>query len=177
MNRKQTYKKELQSWLSNENSNFNFCYSITIEPTPELAFRYEEVLQRIRKISFDFNREYQGNMFYKFKNKLDTFQFVCFKEIQKNKHYNLLVHIPRKLQKRSSWYLKNFFANDFRMKWLMIKSITFKGSNRFDKVFKKNCTNIGINIQRIQNKKGSINYQSKKLNAIETQYDKTYFII
>lgn len=177
MNRKQTYKKELQTWLSNENSNFNFCYSITIEPTPELAFRYEEVLQRIRKISFDFNREYQGNMFYKFKNKFDRFQFICFKEIQKNKHYNLLVHIPRSLKKKGSWYLKNFFENDFRMKWLMIKSSTFKGSNRFDKVFKKNCTNIGINIQRIQNKKGSINYQSKKLNAIETQYDKTYFII
>ena len=177
MSLERIYKKELQSWLSDEESNFNMQYAITIEPTPELAFRYEEVLQRMRKISFDFNREYQGNMFYKFKNKFDTFQFICFKEIQRNKHYNLLVHIPRQFKKRSSWYLNNFFANDFRMKWLMIKSSTFKGSNRFDKVFKKNCTNIGVNIQKIQNTIGSINYQSKRLKAFNTKYDKTYFII
>ena len=97
------YKTELQNWLSNENSDFNFCYTITIEPTPELAFKYEEIYQRIRKICFDFNREYQGNMFYKFKNKFDNFQFVCFKEIQKNKHYNILVHIPQRLKNRSSY--------------------------------------------------------------------------
>ena len=184
MSLERNYKKELQSWLSDEESNFNMQYAITIEPTPELAFRYEEVLQRIRKISFEFSKEYQGNMFYRFKNKFDRFQFIVFKEIQKNKHYNILVHIPRKLNKRGSWYIKNFFENDFKMKWLMMKSSTFKGSNRFEKaynrMFKHNNfsdKSLGLKIQKIKNKTGSVNYQSKKLKALDTKYDKTYFII
>ena len=44
-------RNHLQEWLGGE----QFDYCIVIEPTPHLPFKYNEITQRLRKISFELN--------------------------------------------------------------------------------------------------------------------------
>ena len=76
----QYQKNHLQEWWFDE----KFSHQITIEPTPNLPFKFEEIQQRLRTIVFNLNRNYLGNRFSKFKNVRDKFFFVVIKEVQGN---------------------------------------------------------------------------------------------
>ena len=164
-----TEKHHLQEWLCGE----KFSHTITVEPTPYFPFKYSELQQRIRIISFKLNRKYLGNGFNKFKHYRDRFFFVVIKEMQKNLHYNILVHSPYKFNTRPKWWFKKMFENDFIFEWVMLQSINpYTMKKRRIDVEKPN-----IFIEPIFNKNGSIIYQTKKLKDFDlVDDDQNYFI-
>lgn len=162
-------KIHLQKWFSGE--EFNYC--VVIEPTPHLPFTYNEITQRLRTISFNINKKYLGNNFSKFKNYRDRFFFVAFKEKQKTvNHYNIMVSIPSKI-KRMGYYISRNFKSEFIMEWCMLQSM-----NPYTwKLRKMDFENSNLNIEPIKNIKGSVFYNSKKMDFLnKVENDQSYFI-
>ena len=162
-------KYHLQEWLGGE--QFNYC--IVIEPTPHLPFKYNEITQRLRKISFEINKKYLGNNFTNFKNFRDRIFFVAFKEIQLNKHYNIMVSLPNKF-KRMGYFIQKNFKSEFIMQWCMLQSM-----NPYTwKLRKMDFENNNLHIEPVKNIKGRVIYDSKKMKVFDSvDNDQTYFII
>ena len=67
---------------------------ITIEPTPYLPFKPDEIRQRLRTIEFKLNKRYLGNSFPKWKDE-DKFYFIVCPEgdgVFNQKHYHITSH-------------------------------------------------------------------------------------
>ena len=89
-------KEVLQKWIE----DLGCSHFITIEPTPYLPFKIDEIRQRLRIIEFKLNKRYLGNSFPKWKDE-DKFYFVVFPEGDGvNKHYHILLHTPQKVMKK-----------------------------------------------------------------------------
>ena len=89
-------KEVLQKWIE----DLGCSHFITIEPTPYLPFKIDEIRQRLRIVEFKLNKKYLLNSFTKWKDE-DKFYFVVFPEGDGlNKHYHILLHTPQKVMKK-----------------------------------------------------------------------------
>ena len=137
-----------QNWLK----KVRFSHKITIEPTPSLPFRLDEMNQRLRTIDFKLNRSYLGNNFHKF-DMSKRIWFICFQETQINAHYNILLHSP--------FYNKdinNDVSEKFEGEWYKLKSW-----NPYTQKYRE-VEDTPIHITPIRNNYIGVNYQTKKFN-------------
>ena len=149
---------EIQKWLE----GFTFSHLITIEPTPFLPYKRDEVLQRFRTIEFFICRKYLGNSFTNWKNDEDRFWFVGWKqgdEITKNRHYHLLLHSPDTIYKNTG--VKYQLMMDIWWKWIQLPSVNPYTQKR-RKMFYGNG-NLPIKIKRIESNTGAVRYSSRDM--------------
>jgi hypothetical protein len=170
------YKEELQKWCTEK----KFSHFITIEPTPDLPFKPDEIRQRFRTIEFKVNKRYLGNSFTKWKNDEDKFYFIIFVEgdgIDKQKHYHALLHTPQNIMKKEFYY-EDSFEGDLLDHWIMIpsKNPTTHKYRTLD-VLRKIC-----DIEKVTSYSASSRYVSKNYNAFLERLesydeDKRFFFV
>ena len=155
-------KEQFQQWLNEK----NFTYFITIEPTPALPFKIDEIEQRFRTIEFHLNKRYLPSSFPKWKDE-DRFWFIIFAEgsaVTNNKHYHILFHTPESVSKRNFWYESQYgLKTDFMSLWGMLPSVTPHNGKVRDRVLMHDI----IAWETIANHKGATNYCSKLQNFNE----------
>lgn len=140
-------KVHLQDWLK----KVKFSHTITIEPTPSFPFKLDEIQQRLRQIDFKLNRYYLGNNFQKFDDSKRIWM-ICFKEIQNNPHYNILLHSPFDDDTNED------ICNRFILEWALLPSF-----NPYTQKYRDSSI-VPINISTTKNVNMSVNYQTKKFN-------------
>ena len=149
-------KEVLQKWIE----DLGCSHFITIEPTPYLPFKIDEIRQRLRIVEFKLNKKYLLNSFTKWKDE-DKFYFVVFPEGDGlNKHYHTLLHTPQKVMKKKFYYEK-VFEFDLSSYWGLVPS-----KNPTTQKFRKFEELLDIfNVEKIKSPAGSSRYASKKYNA------------
>ena len=152
-------KLEMQKWLV----DVPFSHFITIEPTPSLPFKKDEVIQRMRTIEFRLNKKYLPNTFPKWKSE-DRFWMVGFPEgdgVAHQVHYHILLHSPSVLYKKT-WYAKNV-STEIQMGWMKMPS-----KNPFTGKMRKFCLDGKplLNIQKVESNTATSIYCSKWMNRI-----------
>ena len=83
-------KTEMQKWLK----GIPFSHFITIEPTPSLPFKLDEIQQRMRLIEYWLNKRYLKSSFSKWKDE-NRFWMIGFREGGVGTtqiHYHILLH-------------------------------------------------------------------------------------
>ena len=141
-------KVHLQDWLR----KVKFSLTITIEPTPSFPFKLDEIQQRLRQIDFILNRYYLGNNFQKLDSNKRIWM-ICFKEVQVNSHYNILLHSPFTEAK-----INEEIKDRFIMEWIKLKSF-----NPYTQKFRDTAV-VPIDSSITKNVGMSVNYQTKKVN-------------
>jgi len=162
-------KYEIQKWLE----GFSFSHLITVEPTPFLPHKRDEVLQRFRIIEFFINKKYLRNSFTKWKNE-DRFWFVGWKqgdEITKNRHYHLLLHSPDLIYKNTG--VKYQLGMDVWWNWIQLPS-TNPYTHKRRKMFYGNG-NLPIKVNRIKSNTGAVRYSSRDMDYWSQDADDFFF--
>ena len=175
MERKQ--KEIFQEWLVKT----RFSHFITIEPTPDLPFTKEEIIQRFRTIEFWMNKKYLKPSFLKWDNN-NKFWFIAFAEgdgMGNQIHYHLLLHAPKEIyrNKTSIVYdeMKSYITHngnpeqDITDGWMKIPSL-----NPFTRK-ERSLYNDCLHIEKIRNSIGSAIYCSKWVDKVKDEED--YFFI
>ncbi len=83
---------EMQKWLK----GIPFSHFITIEPTPSLPFKLDEIIQRMRTMEYRLNKKYLKSSFPKW-DANNRFWMVGFREgdgFGHQIHYHILLHTP-----------------------------------------------------------------------------------
>ena len=161
-NRKE--KTEMQEWLK----EIPFSHFITIEPTPSLPFKLDEIQQRMRLIEFWLNKRYLKSSFSNWKDE-NRFWMVGFKEggglSHSQTHYHILLHSPDVLHRKVK--LANIGA-DLQMKWMLTPSKNpFTGKMRS---FSSDGENP-LDIQQVENIIATTIYCSKWINRVDEGED------
>jgi hypothetical protein len=153
-----TGKTEMQSWLK----TIPFSHFITIEPTPSLPYKMEEVINRLRTIEFKLNKKYLLNSFTKWKDD-DRFWMMGFAEgngIEHQRHYHVLLHSPSVLYKKSRF--RDLIRQDIQMGWIIMPSINpYNGRRREVRLNRK----LPINVQTVENNDATVIYCSKWMDS------------
>ena len=161
--RTQIEKDETQKWLR----TIPFSHLITVEPTPSLPFKRDEVIQRMRTLEYQLNKRYLKSSFPRW-NDENRFWMVGFKEgdgVSHEIHYHLLLHSPQVLHKKV-WYANA--GRDLLMDWTMLPSINpFTGKRRRFCLSGKPL----LNIQSVENVCASATYCSKWIRRIDESED------
>ena len=153
------HKLEMQRWLK----GIPFSHFITIEPTPSLPFKLDEIIQRMRVLEYRLNKKYLLNTFPKWKSE-DRFWMVGFCEgdgVAQQIHYHILLYSPSVLHKKS-WYAN--VGGDLQMGWMMMPS-----QNPFNGKMRRFCLDGKplLNIQKVENVVAASIYCSKWMNRID----------
>ena len=161
-NRKE--KTEMQEWLK----EIPFSHFITIEPTPSLPFKLDEIQQRMRLIEFWLNKRYLKSSFSNWKDE-NRFWMVGFKEggglSHSQTHYHILLHSPDVLHRKIK--LANIGA-DLQMGWMLTPSKNpFTGKMRS---FSSDGENP-LDIQQVENITATTIYCSKWINRVDEGED------
>ena len=110
-------KLEMQRWLK----TIPFSHFITVEPTPSLPFKQDEIIQRMRKIEFRLNKKHLKSSFPSW-DADNRFWMVGFREgdgVAHQIHYHTLLHSPSVLHKKT-WYVN--VSADLQMGWMLLPS-------------------------------------------------------
>jgi len=157
MNREE--KHTIQKWLM----GIPFSHFITVEPTPSLSFKRDEIIQRMRTIEFLLNKKYLKSSFPKW-NAKQRFWMIGFSEgdgFAHQIHYHILLHSPSVLHRNIRF--TNVGA-DLQMEWMMMKSLNpYTGKSRKFCLYGK----PPLNIQTVKDVSASSIYCSKWMNKIE----------
>jgi hypothetical protein len=163
-------KQEFQEWLN----TIQFGLFITIEPTPSSPMKDDDMKQRVREIDMLINREFIGNNFSRFANKMDRFWLLGFFEEghrgRLTRHLHLLHYIPyhQMKVKGSKMFQRNMVKNQFQFLWSNNPYVTYLNDRR---------TVCPIHIQTISTKKDSVSvsrYSSKEIHR-KRNYDQIFF--
>ena len=166
----QNPKRGFQDWLD----TIQFGLFITIEPTPSSPMKDDDMKQRIRKIDHQINKEFIGNRYSRFTNKMDRFWFLGFFEEghrgRLTRHLHLLHYIPyhQMKVKGSKMFQRNMVKNQFQFLWSNNPYVTYLNDRR---------TVCPIHIQTISTKKDSVSvsrYSSKEIHR-KRNYDQIFF--
>ncbi len=166
----QNPKREFQDWLD----TIQFGLFITIEPTPSSPMKDDDMKQRIRKIDHQINKEFIGNRYSRFTNKMDRFWFLGFFEEghrgRLTRHLHLLQYIPyhQMKVKGSKEFQRNMVKNQFQFLWSNNPYVTYSNDTR------PVCP---VHIQTISTKKDSVSvsrYSSKEIHR-KRNYDQIFF--
>ena len=163
-------KPEFQEWLD----TFQFGLFHTVEPTPSSPMKDDDMKQRVREIDLQINREFIGNKFSRFTNKMDRFWLMGFFEDghrgRLTRHLHLLHYIPydQVNVKGSKSFQRNMVKNHFQFLWSSIPYTTYLNENR------PVCP---LHIETISTKKDSVSvsrYSSKEIHQ-KRNYDDYFF--
>ena len=166
----QNPKREFQEWLD----TIHFGLFITVEPTPCSPMKDDDMKQRVREIDLQINREFIGNKFSRFTNKMDRFWLLGFFEDghrgRLTRHLHLLHYIPydQLKIKGSKSFQRNMVKNHFQFLWSSIPYTTYLNENR------PVCP---LHIETISTKKDSVSvsrYSSKEIHQ-QRNYDDIFF--
>ena len=152
-------KLEMQKWLK----GIPFSHFITVEPTPSLPFKQDEIIQRMRKIEFRLNKKYLKSTFPDWSAD-NRFWMVGFREgdgIAHQIHYHILLHSPSVLHKKT-WYAN--VSADLQMGWIMMPS-----QNPYTGKMRRFCLDgkPPLNIQKVESVTATSIYCSKWMNRID----------
>jgi len=158
-----TLKLEMQKWLK----GIPFSHFITIEPTPSLPFKRDEVIARMRLLEFKLNKKYLKSSFSSWDDD-NRFWMVGFCEgdgIAHQIHYHILLHSPSVLHKKT-WYAN--VSADIQMGWMMMPS-----QNPYSGKMRKLCLNgeRPLDCQKVESITASTVYCSKWMNRIDEGED------
>ena len=109
-------KPEFQEWLD----TIQFGLFETVEPAPSSPMKDDAMKQRVRKIDHQINKEFIGNKYPGFKNKMDRFWLLGFFEDGHRglltRHLHLLHYIPyhQMKVKGSKSFQRNMVKNHFQ---------------------------------------------------------------
>ena len=163
-------KREFQEWLN----TIQFGLFITIEPTPSSPMKDDDMKQRVREIDMLINREFIGNNFSRFANKMDRFWLLGFFEEghrgRLTRHLHLLDYIPyhQMKVKGSKMFQRNMVKNEFQFLWSNNSYVTYLNDKR------PVCP---IHIETVPTKKDSVSvsrYSSKEIHR-KRNYDDYFF--
>ena len=163
-------KPEFQEWLD----TIQFGLFETVEPAPSSPMKDDDMKQRVRKIDHQINKEFIGNRYPGFKNKMDRFWLLGFFEDghrgRLTRHLHLLHYIPydQVNVKGSKSFQRNMVKNHFQFLWSSIPYTTHLNENR------PVCP---IYIQTISTRKDSVSvsrYSSKEIHR-KRNYDDYFF--
>ena len=163
-------KPEFQEWLD----TIQFGLFETVEPTPSSPMKDDDMKQRVRKIDHQINKEFIGNRYPGFKNKMDRFWLLGFFEDGHRglltRHLHLLHYIPYQQMnvKGSKMFQGNMVKNQFQFLWSSIPYTTYLNENR------PVCP---LHIETISTKKDSVSvsrYSSKEIHQ-QRNYDDIFF--
>jgi hypothetical protein len=152
-------KLEMQKWLK----GVPFSHFITVEPTPSLPFKQDEIIQRMRLLEYRLNKKYLKSSFPKW-DADNRFWMVGFREgdgFGNQIHYHILFHSPSVLHKKIQF--ENVSA-DLQMGWMMMPS-----QNPYSGKMRKFCLDgePPLNIQKVESITASTIYCSKWMNRID----------
>ena len=162
----QTEKQVFQRWLS----TFDFGLFITVEPTPYLPMKDDDIRQRIRTIDHRLNKELISCDYPKFKNQ-DRFWLIGFFEDGQKKcshrHAHLLHYLPYHQMKirGSKNFQKEMVKNKFRFLWDSTRYVDYLGKSR---------TVCPIHIEIAENNVAVSIYSSKNMIPDDTEYFFSY---
>ena len=179
-------KPEFQEWLD----TIHFGLFITVEPTPCSPMKDDDMKQRVREIGLQINREFIGNKFSRFTNKMDRFWLLGFFEDghrgRLTRHLHLLHYIPYHQMnvKGSKSFQRNMVKNQFQFLWDGNETtnteylLSSKKTKHWFEV--QQSTNRPIPpawIETISTRKDNVRssiYSSKKIH-LEEHWDKIFF--
>ena len=149
----------MQKWLK----TIPWTHFITIEPTPSLPFKQDEIIQRMRTMEYRLNKKYLKSSFPKW-DADNRFWMVGFREgdgFGHQIHYHILLHTPSVLHKKIQF--ENVSA-DIQMGWMMMPS-----QNPYTGKMRKVCLDrkLTFNIQKVRNNTAVVIYCSKWMNRID----------
>ena len=152
----------LRNWLK----GIEFSHLLTCEPSPDLPFKIEEIMQRFRQIEFKLNKAYLKSSFPKWK-PFDKFWMCGWKEGDgaiKQWHYHLLLYSPKKTYRRECKWVEM----DVQNFWLSLASTNpFTGKSR---------ELMPLHIEKINNSIAATKYCSKEMKMGRKSKD-TFFLI
>ena len=166
----QNPKREFQDWLD----TFHFGLFHTVEPTPCSPMRDDDMKQRVREIDLQINREFIGNKFSRFTNKMDRFWLLGFFEDghrgRLTRHLHLLHYIPydQLKIKGSKSFQRDMVKNQVQFLWSINPYVTPLNDTR------PVCP---IHIETISTQKDSLSvsrYSSKEIHQ-KRNYDDYFF--
>ena len=166
----QISKPEFQEWLD----TFQFGLFHTVEPTPSSPMKDDDMKQRVRKIDHQINKEFIGNRYPGFKNKMDRFWLLGFFEDghrgRLTRHLHLLHYIPydQLKIKGSKSFQRDMVKNQVQFLWSNNPYVTPLNDTR------PVCP---IHIETISTQKDSVSvsrYSSKEIHRTRN-YDDFFF--
>ena len=166
----QTPKGQFQDWLD----TFQFGLFHTVEPTPSSPMKDDDMKQRVREIDLQINREFIGNKFSRFTNKMDRFWLLGFFEDghrgRLTRHLHLLHYIPydQLKIKGSKSFQRDMVKNQVQFLWSNNPYVTPLNDTR------PVCP---IHIETISTQKDSLSvsrYSSKEIHRTRN-YDDFFF--
>ena len=166
----QNPKREFQEWLD----TIQFGLFHTVEPTPCSPMKDDDMKQRVREIDLQINREFIGNKFSRFTNKMDRFWLLGFFEDghrgRLTRHLHLLHYIPydQLKIKGSKSFQRDMVKNQVQFLWSINPYVTPLNDTR------PVCP---IHIETISTKKDSVSvsrYSSKEIHQ-QRNYDDIFF--
>ena len=146
----------------------------TVEPAPSSPMKDDDMKQRVRKIDHQINKEFIGNRYPGFKNKIDRFWLLGFFEdghrSRLTRHLHLLHYIPYHQMnvKESKMFQGNMVKNQFQFLWSNNPYVTSLNDTRLV------CP---IHIETISTKKDGVSvsrYSSKEIHR-KRNYDDYFF--
>ena len=166
----QNPKREFQEWLD----TIQFGLFHTVEPTPCSPMKDDDMKQRVREIDLQINREFIGNKFSRFTNKMDRFWLLGFFEDghrgRLTRHLHLLHYIPydQLKIKGSKSFQRDMVKNQVQFLWSNNPYVTPLNDTR------PVCP---IHIETISTQKDSVSvsrYSSKEIHQ-QRNYDDYFF--
>ena len=166
----QNPKREFQEWLD----TIQFGLFHTVEPTPCSPMKDDDMKQRVREIDLQINREFIGNKFSRFTNKMDRFWLLGFFEDghrgRLTRHLHLLHYIPydQLKIKGSKSFQRDMVKNQVQFLWSNNPYVTPLNDTR------PVCP---IHIETISTQKDSVSvsrYSSKEIHR-KRNYDDYFF--
>ena len=166
----QNPKREFQEWLD----TIQFGLFHTVEPTPCSPMKDDDMKQRVREIDLQINREFIGNKFSRFTNKMDRFWLLGFFEDghrgRLTRHLHLLHYIPydQLKIKGSKSFQRDMVKNQVQFLWSINPYVTPLNDTR------PVCP---IHIETISTQKDSLSvsrYSSKEIHRTRN-YDDFFF--
>jgi len=166
----QNPKREFQEWLD----TIQFGLFHTVEPTPCSPMKDDDMKQRVREIDLQINREFIGNKFSRFTNKMDRFWLLGFFEDghrgRLTRHLHLLHYIPydQLKIKGSKSFQRDMVKNQVQFLWSNNPYVTPLNDTR------PVCP---IHIETISTQKDSVSvsrYSSKEIHQ-QRNYDDIFF--
>ena len=163
-------KPEFQEWLD----TIRFGLFETVEPAPSSPMKDDDMKQRVRKIDHQINKEFIGNRYPGFKNKMARFWLMGFFEDGHRglltRHLHLLHYIPYHQMnvKGSKMFQGNMVKNQFQFLWSNNPYVTYLDDRR---------PVSPIHIETISTRKDSVSvsrYSSKELHRTRN-YDHFFF--
>lgn len=152
-------KVEMQKWLK----GIPFSHFITVQPTPSLPFKQDEVIQRMRTIEYRLNKKYLKSSWSKWDDD-NRFWMIGFREgdgTVNQIHYHILLYSPSVLHKKS-WYAN--IGCDLQTEWMLMPS-----QNPYSGKMRKFCLNgkALLNIQKVESVTATSIYCSKWMDRID----------